>query len=221
MMEALLPCCWSPSQDDADNLPSFPPYEDLWEGGRFVYLGSGVYYKKILFISVQVYAVALYVEAKQARAELQRLKAEGFFSEGYTDDRVMEALVQGRFRKALQIQMLRTASVSQFDNEISKDLRPRLERTGDQDLLQTFLGYFSGKSFQVGTSLLALWEEDGTLTGGLFPPGFTDFADATISISLRSENFCKALFDMYIGQDSIVPDGREQYVQGTLELLKL
>ncbi len=40
--------------------------------------------------------MALYVEAKQARAELQRLKAEGFFSEGYTDDRVMEALVQGR-----------------------------------------------------------------------------------------------------------------------------
>ena len=46
----------------------------------------------------------------------------------------------------------------QFANEISKDLRPRLERTGDQDLLQTFLDYFSGKSFQVGTSLLALWE---------------------------------------------------------------
>ena len=54
-LQALLPCCWSPSQDDADNLPSFPPYEDLWEGGRFVYLGSGVYYKKILFISVQVF----------------------------------------------------------------------------------------------------------------------------------------------------------------------
>ena len=46
----------------------------------------------------------------------------------------------------------------QFANEISKDLRPRLERTGDQDLLHTFLDYFSGKSFQVGTSLLALWE---------------------------------------------------------------
>ncbi len=63
--------------------------------------------------------------------------------------------------------------------------------------------------------------EDGTLSGGLFPPGFTDFADAKISISLCSENFCKALFDMYIGHNSIVPDGRKQYVQGTLELLKL
>ena len=48
-----------------------------------------------------------------------------------------------------------------------------------------------------------------------------DFADAKISISLRSENFCRALFDMYIGPDSIVPSGRKQYVQGALELLKL
>lgn len=49
-----IPCCWSRSQDDADDLPSFPPSEQLWEGGRFTFLGSGVYYKKILFISVQV-----------------------------------------------------------------------------------------------------------------------------------------------------------------------
>lgn len=46
--------------------------------------------------AVQVYAVALYVEAEQAGAELQRLRAEGFFNKGYSDDRVMEALVQGR-----------------------------------------------------------------------------------------------------------------------------
>ena len=40
--------------------------------------------------------MALYVEADKAGAELQRLRAEGFFSEGYSDDRVMEALTQGR-----------------------------------------------------------------------------------------------------------------------------
>ena len=44
----------------------------------------------------QVYAVALYVEADKAQTELQRLRAEGFFSKGYSDDRVMEALIQGR-----------------------------------------------------------------------------------------------------------------------------
>ena len=60
-----------------------------------------------------MYAAALYVEADAARAELKRLQKEGFFSQGYTDDRVMEALILGKFRKVMQIQMLRSASESQ------------------------------------------------------------------------------------------------------------
>jgi hypothetical protein len=35
-------------------LGNFPAIERIWEGGNFTYLGSGIYYKKILFISVQV-----------------------------------------------------------------------------------------------------------------------------------------------------------------------
>ena len=35
-------------------LGDFPAIERIWEGGNFTYLGSGIYYKKILFISVQV-----------------------------------------------------------------------------------------------------------------------------------------------------------------------
>lgn len=62
--------------------------------------------------------------------------------------------------------------------------------------------------------------EDNVLTGDLFPPGFIDFADAKVSQTLPSENFCRALYDMYIGPSSIVPDGRSQFAQGALELLK-
>ena len=61
-------------------------------------------------------------------------------------------------RKLLRIQMLRGATVSQFDTEISKDLRPRLQATGDEGLLQPFLDFFNNKEFRVGSSLLALWE---------------------------------------------------------------
>ena len=121
-----------------------------------------------------------------------------------------------RFRKLLQIQMLRSASVSQvrslcmpragisvvhaivpqmldhhvlhetlhavlaqFDNEISKDLKPRLARTGDEDLLQPFLDYFEGKSFKVGTSLLALWE-------GRFPHTMMGIEGITVPTALFS-----------------------------------
>lgn len=62
--------------------------------------------------------------------------------------------------------------------------------------------------------------EDNVLTGDLFPPGFKDFADAEVSQDLPSENFCRALYDMYIGPATIVPDGRQQFAQGVLELLK-
>ena len=111
-------------------LSDFPPIERIWEGGNFTYLGSGIYYKKILFISVrvsehvprmrchvlgvwssymlsqwactlQVYAAALYVEAEPATKELQRLQDEGFFEkEGYSTDRLTGALAAGRFRRA-------------------------------------------------------------------------------------------------------------------------
>jgi hypothetical protein len=60
---------------------------------------------------------------------------------------------------------------------------------------------------------------DGVLTGGLFPPGFDDFADAKVTIGLPSENFCKALFDIYIGTESITPAGRKKWAQAALELL--
>jgi len=53
-------------------------------------------FARIFTAGMQVYAVALYVEADKAKTELERLRAEGFFSEGYSDDRVMKALVKGR-----------------------------------------------------------------------------------------------------------------------------
>jgi hypothetical protein len=62
--------------------------------------------------------------------------------------------------------------------------------------------------------------EENVLTGDLFPPGFTDFADAKVSQVLPNENFCRALYDMYIGPGTIVPDGRQQFAQGALDLLK-
>ncbi len=63
--------------------------------------------------------------------------------------------------------------------------------------------------------------ESNVLTGGLFPPGFDDWAHVKTSQNMPNENFCRALFDMYIGPESIVPDGRQQFSQGLVELLKL
>lgn len=47
---------------------------------------------------------------------------------------------------------------SQFNAELGKDLKPRLEKTGDQGLLPQFLDYFKDKSLSYLSQLLALWE---------------------------------------------------------------
>ena len=62
--------------------------------------------------------------------------------------------------------------------------------------------------------------EDGVLTGGLFPPGFDNFADVKVTIGLPSANFCAALFDMYIGPGTIIGQAaREQFADGARKLL--
>ncbi len=67
--------------------------------------------------------MALYVEADVARKELRRLQDEGFFKrQGYTDDSLTAALNAGKFRKCLQIQMLRSATGEEFDSDRSSCL---------------------------------------------------------------------------------------------------
>lgn len=41
-----------------DRLMDFPVVERFWEGGEFRFMGSGIYYKKILFIGVKVCSTA-------------------------------------------------------------------------------------------------------------------------------------------------------------------
>eukprot|EP00884_Botryococcus_braunii_P009435 jgi/Botrbrau1/18493/Bobra.0072s0072.1 len=216
--ELFVPCCW-PKRQRAETVGDFPPEEKLWEGGDFKFLGSDIKYKKIIFVDVQIYRIALYVETESAKAELKRLQKEGFITD-FSEESLCKALSAGKFRKLLQIQFLRSVTLSQFQTELEKDLKPRLEKTGDQGLLQPFFDFFKGKDLSYLSQLLALWEVEGVLTGGLFPPGFDDFADAKVTIGLPSENFCLALFDIYIGSDSITPNGRKKWAEAALELLK-
>ena len=41
-----------------------------------------------------------------------------------------------------------------------------------------------------------------------------------VSIGLPSANFCAALFDIYIGDATVVPAGRKQWAEAALALMK-
>ena len=104
---------------------------------------------------MQLYAIALYVEEDEAVKELKRLESEGFFT-NYSTNTLCQALLQGSFKKFLQFRLLRDVSYSQFTGEIGRDLKPRLDSSGDPSLWMRFAGYFQDKSLSKGSSLLAL-----------------------------------------------------------------
>ena len=61
------------SMHRANRLGDFPPIERFWEGGEFTLMGSGIYYKKILFIGVKVdlsNGLNLYLPADASRHAL-------------------------------------------------------------------------------------------------------------------------------------------------------
>lgn len=95
------------------------------------------------------------MEEEAATQELQRMEKEGFFKD-YSDDTLCAALVQGNFKKFLQIQLLRDVTYSQFTGEIGRDLKPQLDRTGDDDLWNQFEDYFKDKDLSRNSNLLAL-----------------------------------------------------------------
>lgn len=99
------------------------------------------------------------MEEESIRAEFRRLYKDGYFQQ--LDEKTLcKALLQGRFKKLLQIRLLRSVSSSQLTGEIGKDLQPRLAKTGNEALWQRFTDYVSKKSLRSGASFMALVQGD-------------------------------------------------------------
>lgn len=64
----------------------------------------------------------------------------------------------------LVFHLLRSVTREQFVDRLGEDLRPRLQQTGDEGLLQPFVAYFNDKQFEAGTQVLMLWTGDFQLS---------------------------------------------------------
>ncbi len=106
-------------------------------------------------VCVQVYNVALYVEADPAKATLQ-------LSDPSTDS-VCSALLNGQFQKVLQIHMLRDVTSTQFKDGLRENLVPNLKKYGGDEHLETFMDFFSDKKIGKGSEIPLLWSGDGHL----------------------------------------------------------
>lgn len=189
----------------------FPLVQKFWIGEETRAMGAGVRSKKIAFLNVKVYAVALYVEAAKAAHELGVRDRGGYFE---NDDDFTSALVDGAFIKALQIEMVRDVDGATFVEALEEALRPRMSLAGDLSSLEKLRDYFmNAKKLTKGTNIVLLYRTDATL-------------DVLVKIgeeqpvSIASPTLCRALFEVYLGEASVVPEARKEWAKGARALLE-
>ena len=108
--------------------------------------------RKLIELSIQVYNIALYVEAEPAEAALHQAHLAG-----QTTDNVCAALAQGQFRKVLQIHMLRDITSTQFKDGLRENLVPNLKQYGGEQYLEGFMNFFDDKKIGKGSEIPLLW----------------------------------------------------------------
>jgi Chalcone isomerase-like len=194
----------------------FPLVQKFWTGDEYRAVGAGCRVKSIAILKVKVYAVALYVEAEKAARELGIRDRGGFFER---DDDYCSALSEGGFMKALQIQLIRDVEGATFAEALDEALRPRLSLGGELGVLKSFKEFFESKKLTKGTTITLLSKNDNALEIVLRSRPGEDYSSATPDVSIPSAGLCRALFEVYLGSNSVVPDAKREWAKGAKELL--
>lgn len=198
----------------------FPVVRTFWQGDASRALGAGTRYKKIAFVGVKVYAIALYVEAERTAKELGVRQRGGFFDDNVDADYAL-AIVDGAFTKTLVIKMTRKVEGDQFVGAIAEALEPRMRLTGQMDVLDKFKTFFASKpALEKGTAITMLWTPAGSLEL-LVRQDDSDLNYSTVQPDARFESpsLCRALFEIYMGEKPVIPDAIGRWAEGTRNLL--
>lgn len=198
----------------------FPRVRTLWQGDASRALGAGTRYKKIAFVGVKVYAIALYVEAERAAKELGVRQRGGFFDDNKDADYAL-AIVDGAFTKTLVIKMTRKVEGDQFVGAIAEALEPRMRLTGQMDVLEKFKTFFASKNaLEKGTAINMLWTPAGSLEIVVREDDSAlDYSTVQPDERFDSPSLCRALFEIFLGETPIIPDAVGRWAQGTKDLL--
>lgn len=195
----------------------FPLVERLWTGGDLRCMGAAARKKKIAIIGVKVYAVALYVEAQLAAKELGVRDRGGFFE---TDDDYCSALTDGAFVKALEIELVRNVDGQQLVEALEESLRPRMALSGDMGSLQKLQEFFMAKKLTKGSVVVMVYRVDGSLDVVVQDKRGAGFETKVPDMCIDSAGLSRALFEAYLGSQSIVPDGRVAWAEGARKLIE-
>lgn len=94
---------------------------------------------------------------------------------------------------------------------------------GDTASLEKFVSFFEGVKLGKGTQVMCLWTKAGELQVVILDPAAaasTDLEKIRPTNRLSSEGFARALFELFLGQQSVVADARPTWAAGAKELLE-
>ena len=177
-------------------------------------MGTGIRQRTIF--RVKVYAFGLYVDADAARAALAEFAGSTAEALG-RDERFTRRLLDLDFGMALRLVMTRTVSGGDVAEAFDEALRPRMPRAGagaagdDAMALATLRGYLDVDEVRRGAEIVFACGPAGRLAMTV---------DRAERPPIESRALCRALFDVYLGDDPIEPDGRRNLMAGFAGLLR-
>ena len=178
-------------------------------------MGTGIRQRTIF--RVKVYAFGLYVDADAARTALADFA--GAAAEALRrDERFTRRLLDLDFGMALRLVMTRTVSGGDVADAFDEALRPRMPRAAAgadgndaAAALARLRGYLDVDEVRRGAEIVFSCGPAGrlamTVDGAERPP-------------IESRALCRALFDVYLGDDPIEPEGRRNFIAGFAGLLQ-
>ena len=176
-------------------------------------MGTGIRQRTIF--RVKVYAFGLYVDADAARATLADFAGATAEALG-RDGRFTRRLLDLDFGMALRLVMTRTVSGGDVADAFDEALRPRMPRAeaGAHDAaaaLARLRGHLDMGAVRRDAEIVFSCGPAGrlamTVDGAARPP-------------FESRALCRALFDVYLGEDPIERDGRRNLIAGFARLLQ-
>ena len=189
-------------------------------------MGTGI--REATIFKVNVYAFGLYVDAAVARTALAAFTGRQA-AVLLRDARFNRRLLDLDFGMALRLVMTRTVEGGDVADAFDDALRPRMvrarwnaDRTGAPDAagvpdaagaaaaLARLRRYLGVDAVRRGTEVVVSCNAEGRLTIRVGEAEQPPFA---------SRALCRALFDVYLGQDPISRDGRRDIVAGFARLV--
>lgn len=178
-------------------------------------LGTGYREKVFAIIGVKVYAAGMYMnqsiftklEAWRGRSATDLQQDSAFF----------DTIFLAPLEKSLQIVLVRDVDGKTFWDALDEAISPRIKSPTpvDTSALSSFRTIFQGRPLNKGTFISLTWLDSTKMLVSVSSDGYPSKVDATI----ESTNVTSALFDVFLGSDSVSPTLKASVTTGLAAFL--